>query len=102
MNESLQNNLSFTIKSVLEPTRHEAMKSASSVLLYRHCVQSVTNGHFVSSDLFVHYLNWMDAMSKMAVNVTWGTFIRYFVELLCTHFYHLLFNVRTVVKCGKE
>ena len=40
-----------------ELTRHEAMKSASSVLPCCHCIESVTNGHFVSHDLFIYYLN---------------------------------------------
>ena len=40
-----------------ELTRHEVGKSASSVLPCCHCIKSVTNGHFVSRDLFIYYLN---------------------------------------------
>ena len=50
-----------------ELVRHEAMKSASSVLSCRHCIKSVTDGHFVSCDLFMYYLNQMGVTSKMAV-----------------------------------
>ena len=32
----------------------KVVKSASSVSLYRHCVKSVTNGHFVSCHLFIY------------------------------------------------
>ena len=46
---------------------HEAIKSASSVLLCHQCVQSVTNSHCVSHDLFIYYLNWMGVTSEMAV-----------------------------------
>ena len=51
-----------------ELTRHKAMKSASSILPCCHCVKSVTDGHFVSCDLFTYYLNWTEVTSKMAVS----------------------------------
>ena len=50
-----------------ELTRQEAMKSASFVLPSHHHVKSVTDGHFVSCDLLIHYLNWAGMMDKMAV-----------------------------------
>ena len=50
-----------------ELTRHETMNSVSSVLPYHHHVKSVSDGHFVSRDLFIDYLNLMGVISKMAV-----------------------------------
>ena len=43
---------------------------AFSVLLYYHCVKSVTNNHFVSSDLLIYYLNWTGVTSKMEVSTS--------------------------------
>ena len=43
------------------------MKSVSSILPCRQYVQSVTNSHFVSHDLFIYYLNCTGMTSKMAI-----------------------------------
>ena len=50
-----------------ELTRHEAMKLTFSVLPCCHHVKSVTNGHFISCDLFIYYLNLTGVMSKVTV-----------------------------------
>ena len=50
-----------------ELTRYKGMKLAFSVLPCCHCVKSVTDGHFISRDLFIYYLNPMGVMSKVTV-----------------------------------
>ena len=45
----------------------KVMKLASSVLIHRHKVKSVTDSQFVSHDLFIYYLNQMGVTSKMSV-----------------------------------
>ena len=50
-----------------ELARHKVIKLASFVLTCHQCVKSVTNGHFVSHDLFMYYLNPLGKTSQMAV-----------------------------------
>ena len=50
-----------------EITLHKAMKLVSSVLPCYHCAKSVTNGHFVSRDLFIYYLTQTGMTGKMVV-----------------------------------
>ena len=49
-----------------ELARHKVMKLASFVLTCHQCIKSVTNGHFVSRDLFMYYLNPIGMTSHMA------------------------------------
>ena len=49
------------------------MKSAYSGLPNHHCVKSVTDGLFVSHDMFIYYLNQMGIMHKMAVSKVNGS-----------------------------
>ena len=73
-NESLWINLSFNIKSVLMYRRTHLIQSDEvgiSVVLYCHCIKSVTDSHFVSHGLFIYYLNWMGMTSEIAVRENW-------------------------------
>ena len=47
--------------------KYEVIKLVFSVLPCHQCIKSLTDGHFVSRDLFIYCLNQMGMMSEMAI-----------------------------------